>query len=48
MPYIRVALVGLLVGALYAVAAVRAPAPPLIAIIGLTGMLISATVLSLP
>ncbi len=48
MPYLRIALVGLLVGALYAVARVKSPAPPLIAIVGLTGMLVAATILGMP
>lgn len=48
MPYIRVALVGLLVGALYGVARVRSPAPPLIAIVGLAGLLVASTELGTP
>lgn len=45
--YIAVAIVGLLVGALYAVARVRSPAPPPIAIVGLAWMLVSTTLLGL-
>lgn len=37
------AAVGLLVGAFYALGRVKSPAPALIAIIGLGGMLITAT-----
>ncbi len=41
----RILLVGLLVGVIYAVARVKSPAPPLIAITGLAGMLATATLL---
>lgn len=43
--YVAVALVSLLVGALYAVARVRSPAPPPVAIPGLAAMLVATTVL---
>ena len=42
MAYVQMAGVGALVGALYALARVKSPAPPLIAIVGLAGMLITA------
>ncbi len=48
MAYLRIALVGLLVGAIYAAMRVKSPAPPLIAIVGLSGMLAAATVLGMP
>lgn len=43
MNYLQMTAVGLLVGALYALARVKPPAPPLIALVGLAGMLITAT-----
>jgi XapX domain-containing protein len=45
VPYLQVAAVALLVGAVYAVIHVRSPAPPLIAIVGLAGMLVMSTIL---
>ncbi|MER6221750.1 DUF1427 family protein [Streptomyces sp. 900105755] len=43
MAYAEMAAVGLLVGALHALARIKSPAPPLIAMVGLGGMLITAT-----
>ncbi len=48
MHYVRIAVVGLVVGALYALGRTKSPAPPLIAIVGLTGMLVAATLLGTP
>jgi XapX domain-containing protein len=48
MAYLCIAVVGLLVGAIYALLRVKSPAPPLIAIVGLAGMLAAATVLGKP
>ncbi|WP_175410699.1 DUF1427 family protein [Streptomyces sp. TRM64462] len=38
MPYVRALLTGVLVGVLYAALRVKAPAPPLLALFGLLGM----------
>ena len=46
MTYLLVLLTGILVGAGYAVLRVKAPAPPLIALIGLCGMLTAAHLLA--
>ncbi|SMF36241.1 DUF1427 family protein [Streptomyces sp. Amel2xC10] len=45
MPYVRTLLTGVLVGVLYAVLRVKAPAPPLVALFGLLGMAAGQSVL---
>jgi len=48
MAYAHIGLVGLLVGALYALIRVKSPAPPLIAMAGLAGMLLATALLGNP
>lgn len=45
MVYLQMAVVAVLVGALYGLLGVRSPAPPFIAIIGLGGMLATSMLL---
>ena len=45
MPYLIALLIGLFVGALYALTGVRSPAPPTVALVGLLGMLIGENLL---
>lgn len=45
MLYVRTLLTGVLVGVLYAALRVKAPAPPLIALFGLLGMVAGQSVL---
>jgi XapX domain-containing protein len=46
MIFLHVALVGILVGAAYALLRVDSPAPPVKALVGLLGMLVAGTILS--
>lgn len=45
MPYIYAIFAGTVVGAIYAALHVKAPAPPIIALTGLAGMLIASHML---
>ncbi|MEV8306628.1 DUF1427 family protein [Streptomyces flavidovirens] len=45
MAYVHMLLTGVLVGVLYAVLRVKAPAPPLVALFGLLGMVVGQTAL---
>lgn len=45
MSYLIALLIGLFVGALYALLGVRSPAPPTVALVGLLGMLIGENLL---
>ena len=45
-PYLASLAAGLLVGGLYALLNTRSPAPPIIALLGLLGMLVGETVVS--
>jgi XapX domain-containing protein len=45
MPYIHALFAGAVVGGLYAALRVKAPAPPIIALAGLAGMLVAAQIL---
>ncbi|MFJ8543305.1 DUF1427 family protein [Streptomyces sp. NPDC093586] len=45
MPYLEALLAGVLVGVLYVVVRVESPAPPPVALIGLSGMLLGQAAL---
>lgn len=45
MPYLQTLLTGVLVGVLYAALRVKAPAPPLVALFGLLGLVAGQSVL---
>ena len=46
MTYLDALLAGMLVGAGYALLRVRSPAPPVVALVGLAGMLVAARILA--
>jgi XapX domain-containing protein len=43
--YLQVAAVAVIVGAVYALIRVKSPAPPIVAIVGLAGLLVAGTIL---